>query len=62
MNVHRFSSHVPVTETNILDGFSENSQISDSLKIHLMRAEFFHAGEQRTERRTDKHDEGSSRF
>ena len=46
---------------NFLDRFSENTPISNFVKICLVGADLFHA-DGRTDRQMDRHDEAKSRF
>ena len=45
----------------VFSGKIKNTQIKFSMEIHLLESELLHAG-RGTEGRTDRHDEGNSRF
>jgi hypothetical protein len=52
--------------SNFLDTFSENTQISNIVKIRTVGAKMFHAGKRKkdghTDRQTGRHDKVNSRF
>ena len=55
--------------SNFLDTFSENTQISNIVKIRTVGAKMFHAGKRtegwthrQTDRQTGRHDKVNSRF
>jgi len=57
MQSARSSCEIFMTLDFFLDRFSENTQISNFMKIHLVGADLFHA-----DGRTWRHDESDSHF